>query len=96
MSEPSTLFGQIHIKKDQLQLFLDSPAKNVTDFDDWIDWLNQKKKIHEQPSKLIRDLAANPIDFAQKKLGTDIFDMTTKMKSSLWTTYIYLKVMRCS
>ena len=80
MSEPSTLFGQFHLKKDQLQLFLDSPAKNVTDFDDWIDWLNQKKKIHEQPSKLIRDLAANPIDFAQKKLGTEHFRYDDKNK----------------
>ena len=55
MSEPSTLFGQIHIKKDQLQLFLESPAKNVTDFTDWIEWLNQEKKTDGNPSDFIRN-----------------------------------------
>ncbi len=102
MSEPSTLFGQIHIKKDQLQLFLESPAKNVTDFTDWIEWLNQEKKTDGNPSDFIRNFATNNSGLAQKNLGTEHFRYDEKDEILTWDNLylsesyeVFLNVVAC-
>nr|WP_245880244.1 cytoplasmic protein [Superficieibacter electus] len=57
MSEPASFFLHAHITRDNLQAFLRSPAKNMEDYSDWLDWFSAEQRIYGDPAKMLRDLA---------------------------------------
>ena len=57
MSEPASFFLHAHITESNLEKFLHSPATNIKDYDDWLPWFTEKRRMYGEPAEMLNDLA---------------------------------------
>lgn len=55
MSEPSSLFVHAHITKENLDVFMNSDAKNVGDYHDWLPWFEAEQRVYGDAREVLKN-----------------------------------------
>ncbi|TLG74190.1 hypothetical protein [Culicoidibacter larvae] len=55
MSESSSLFVHVHITKENLNNFMNSAAKNVGEYLDWLPWFELKQRVYGDVPELLKN-----------------------------------------
>ncbi|MFV0350858.1 MAG: hypothetical protein ACK5JF_00915 [Oscillospiraceae bacterium] len=55
MSEFSSFYLQVNIKKEDLQKVLSEKTRNIEDYSDWKEWFSAKQRIYGDPAKFLEN-----------------------------------------